>query len=433
MDDWQLLQDYAQRDSEEAFRALVERHLPLVHAAALRQVNDAHLAQEVTQAVFILLAQKAGSMRAGVLLPGWLFRTTRFVATRAARSERRRREREQEAFEMQQTDTSVAADLRLSPLLDEALLRLHEMDRNALLLRFAQERSLRDVGRELGLSEEATRKRVSRALERLRSFFARRGFTVSILVLAGVLSRRLVAAPPEGLAHCVVATSMANCGLGSGSVASALVQEALNAWRWSKFKLAGGLAVSAVGLALTGLILFQPSPTPVRLVPVGAAFVSPPPQSTTAPASQPRAAASPRKARERLVHFHVVAKDTGEPIANAPLAVNTVTGEGWKQRFGLSTDATGRADVSYPWTTARLDVGVLAGGWSARFVTWRTDLDLAIPADYTLRLDRVTTSMGGRLRDEKGQPVANAVIQMEFGGSDMAQEENPYGQNIRKH
>jgi hypothetical protein len=112
-------------------------------------------------------------------------------------------------------------------------------------------------------------------------------------------------------------------------------------------------------------------------------------------------------------------------IANAPLAVNTVTGEGWKQRFDLSTDATGRADVPYPWTTARLDVGVLASGWSARFATWRTDLDSTIPADYTIGLDRVTTSMGGWLRDEKGQPVANAVLQLEFGGSDMAQEENP--------
>ena len=100
MEDWQLLEDYVRRGSESAFRSLVSRHLGLVYAAAFRQVNDSGLAEEVSQAVFILLARKARSLPRRTILAGWLFRTTRFVASRALRSEVRRQRREQQAVDM---------------------------------------------------------------------------------------------------------------------------------------------------------------------------------------------------------------------------------------------------------------------------------------------------------------------------------------------
>jgi hypothetical protein len=131
------------------------------------------------------------------------------------------------------------------------------------------------------------------------------------------------------------------------------------------------------------------------------------------------------KAKGRAIHFRVLAKDSGEPVIGAPLAVNTVSDEGWKQRFDFSTDEDGSANVPYPPAAMRLDIGVVASGWAARFVTWRTDSDPEIPTEYTLRVDRLTNFMSGWLRNEKGQPVSNAVVEMEFGGSDMAQEENP--------
>src|SRR5436190_890789 len=90
MDDWQLLQNYVERDSETAFRTLVNRYVNLVYSVAVRYVRDAQLAEEVAQAVFILLARKARGFRPGVMLSGWLFRTTRFVASRAVRAEQRR-------------------------------------------------------------------------------------------------------------------------------------------------------------------------------------------------------------------------------------------------------------------------------------------------------------------------------------------------------
>jgi RNA polymerase sigma factor (sigma-70 family) len=424
-DDWQLLQDYAKRGSEAAFRALVERHLGFIHAAARRQVNDSQLAEEVTQAVFILLARKAGSFGREVVLPGWLFRTTRFVAARATRSERRRQQREREASEMQQLQSSKTASPALSPLLDEALARLGERDRNAVLLRFARDQSLREVGAQLGVSEEAAKKRVSRALERLRSFFAGRGYAVSVAALAGVLSQSLAQGAPAELAVRVLAKSLAGSSAG-GTALPALAQETLEAWRWTRLKVAGSLTALLAGLVLVGVVL-APQLRPVSgrgakgdshgrsaVAPGAAARVTPAEQQTESARSQ-----------QRVLHFHVVAKDTGEPVTGAQLAVNTVAGGEWRQRFDLATDEKGTVEVPYPPGAGRLDVGVAASGWAARFATWRTELDAAIPVDYTLRVERVTNWMGGWLRDEKGKPVANAAVEMEFSASDMAQEENP--------
>src|SRR5687767_4501957 len=109
MNDWQLIEAYARDKSDAAFKTLVERYAGLVYASALRQLSDATLAQDVAQAVFILLARKAGRLGRGVVLSGWLFQTTRFVALRASRSEQRRHAREQEAFDMQQLTSNDEA------------------------------------------------------------------------------------------------------------------------------------------------------------------------------------------------------------------------------------------------------------------------------------------------------------------------------------
>jgi len=160
MNDRDLLQAYAVDHSERAFDLLVERYLDLVYSAAVRQVRDAHLAEEVCQAVFVILARKAGKLPRAVMLAGWLFRTTRFVAARAVRTEERRRGREREAAQMQIDTGSEPNWSDVEPLLDEAITVLPKKDRDAVLLRYFQRRSLREVGKELGTSEDGARKRV---------------------------------------------------------------------------------------------------------------------------------------------------------------------------------------------------------------------------------------------------------------------------------
>lgn len=214
--DRELVTAYATRDSETAFRALVTRHVNLVYATALRQVGDPGLAEEITQNAFIALARKAPRLAGIETLAGWLHRTTILEAKARIRAELRRGRREEiaaEATALQREGTSPLD--ALVPLLDEGLLNLRDSDRLALVLRFLEERSLRDVGAALGVDEDAARKRVSRALDRLAEFFRRRGFAVPAGAGCGALLADAANAAPAALAG-----SAANAGLAAGGAAT---------------------------------------------------------------------------------------------------------------------------------------------------------------------------------------------------------------------
>ena len=191
MDDDQLLRTYATQRSEQAFREIVRRHVAVVHGVARRQAGiDAHLADDVTQRVFIALARKAHSLPKGTPLVGWLYTAARLEAARAVRTEARRRNREGKAADMEPAPTETsAAEIswdQLRPVLDDALAQLGETDRNAILLRFFSGRTFADVGRVFQISEDAARKRVDRAIEKLRQTLSRRGIasTTSALGIA---------------------------------------------------------------------------------------------------------------------------------------------------------------------------------------------------------------------------------------------------------
>ena len=174
MDDWQLLKSYGRDDSQDAFTEIVRRHVNLVYSAALRQVREAELARDVTQVVFANLARRAKSLKPKGTLAGWLYRDASLTSREILRRERRRVVREQEAVAMR--DTDISHDwARIRPGLDAALSRLGQTDRDAVLLRFFEQRSLKDVGAALGMEEDTARKRVSRALEKLRMQLARQG------------------------------------------------------------------------------------------------------------------------------------------------------------------------------------------------------------------------------------------------------------------
>src|SRR5258708_38639934 len=170
-DDGALLRQYAESNSDDAFATLVGRHINLVHSVALRHVGDPHHAEEITQAVFIILAKKAAQLRHDKALSSWLFQAARLTANNFIRSEMRRRRREHEAH-MQSVFNESGSSIweRIAPLLEIAVAALNEKDRRAIVLRFYDGRSLREVGAALGASEDAARKRLNRGLENLQRF-----------------------------------------------------------------------------------------------------------------------------------------------------------------------------------------------------------------------------------------------------------------------
>src|SRR5437899_336826 len=202
MDGRQLLAEYAEKGSEEAFRALVGRYTNMVYTVALRLVNgDTHLAEDVAQSVFMDLARMAQRLPRAVIVGGWLHRHTCFVARKAVRRERRRQTREGQAAQMNALEDHSDANLaRIAPIIDEAINQLGEEDRIAIVLRFFEQKDFNSVGAVLGSTADTAQKRVSRALEKLNALLQHRGIKCSAVALAAGLSAEAVAAAPAGLA-----------------------------------------------------------------------------------------------------------------------------------------------------------------------------------------------------------------------------------------
>jgi RNA polymerase sigma factor (sigma-70 family) len=249
-DDSAQLRQYAENNSNEAFAALVTRHINLVYSVALRQVGNPHHAEEITQAVFIILAKKAASLRHEKALSSWLFQATRLTANNFIRSESRRRHREEEAY-MQSVLDEAGTEVwpRIAPLLDSAVAGLREKDRQAIVLRFYEGRNLREVGLALGANEAAAEKRVNRALEKLRTFFTKRGVALSSVTIAGVISANSVQVAPVALAKAVTAIAVAKGATASISTLT-LIKGAMKVMAWTKAKtaiVAGVVVILAAG------------------------------------------------------------------------------------------------------------------------------------------------------------------------------------------
>ncbi len=220
--DQELLRDYSASRSEPAFAELVRRHVDLVYSAALRMLRDAHQAEDVTQAVFTALAQTAAQLTEHPVLSGWLHRTARNLAVKTIRTDARRRARENEAAVMNEllAGESDASWEQIAPQLDEALGELDEPDRDALLLRYFERKSAREMAETLGISDEAAQKRVSRATDRLREVFAKRGIAVGAGGLAVVLAANTVQSAPVGLAATISAAAMTGTAITTAAITS---------------------------------------------------------------------------------------------------------------------------------------------------------------------------------------------------------------------
>jgi RNA polymerase sigma factor (sigma-70 family) len=279
-DDATLLSDFL-AGSQGAFAELVRRHMNLVYAAARRQVRDPDVAEDVAQAVFIILSRRAGSLRASPTIAGWLVKTTRYVASNALRAQRRRQKHEQVAAMLAtQLDTGNRSS-EITAVLDDALSKLRPNDRSALSMRYLQNRSVEEISTELRISPPAAAKRIERALDRLRSHLTRRGVATSVVAITAVLTAESsIAAPPALTSTAATGTfNSAACSLAKGTLAAML--------RTKLFATVAALIFVITGAGVTAHFLKADSPAPIAaapahsVIPVVVAKLSAP---TTAPA-----------------------------------------------------------------------------------------------------------------------------------------------------
>src|SRR5208282_3565798 len=265
LEDIALLRKYVDDGSEEAFAALVTRHVNKVYSVALRHAGKPHEAEEITQAVFVILARKSRHLGKRVMLAGWLHQTARLTALTFIRSAVRRARREQEAF-MQNESNRNEADVweQIAPLLDAAMAGLNETDRHAVVLRFFDGKSMSEIGAALGANEDAAKKRVGRALVKLQKYFAKRGIASTTDTIAGAISTHSVQAAPAFLAKSVTVVAFAKGAAVSTSTLT-LVKETLIAMKTKT--IAAAIAAAAIILGTGTWLVYQSKVTHAASVP----------------------------------------------------------------------------------------------------------------------------------------------------------------------
>ena len=414
MSDCELIELWAKSRSEPAFAELVRRHLDWVYSVAMRHVRHAQLAEEVAQSVFVLLARKAGSLRSGTILGGWLFRTTCFVGSRALRAEQRQKNREQIAASMTAMTTTPedneAVWERLAPHLDHVVAALSEPEQAAILIRFYEKKPLLEVGRRLGISEEAAKKRVGRAVDKMRTLLVRRGVAVSAAALVAVLTEKTVQAAPAALGASLL--KGAAVGVSTWATLPRLARETLNAWRWATAKLAIGVATTSVVLILAlasagGLFTRHAAPQPISVndaSPTGVATTAP---EQVVDASAARATKGDAQASQKAGALTGLVLDSqGHPISGAK-----VWGGYSQVPFAEdTTDISGRFALDK--IAAPSLVTVTAGGFAADQQAFDPT---KVPGIMVFRLDPVRP-LNVRLVDEsaqgraRGAPVSGELV-----------------------
>lgn len=434
--DAELVREYVGQRSQDAFAELVARYVDLVYTAAMRQVKDRQGAEDVAQAVFLVLARKAGRLRADSVLGAWLLGVTRFAA-RDWKKARGRRRRHEQAAALQRTqemnarsfdrDPPLPEDLgrhanAIDDALDEALAKLGTGGREAVVLRFFQDKSFKEVGEQLGISEEAARQRVFRSLERLREILARRaGVQLAADGLALMLVGGAVRPAPAHLALAITASVVK--GAAAAATPAALAKGAITLMAWTKAKtaLVGAAALLLLGGAGATVVHYATrGPADVVVIKPGTAPAGRP------PANQPSytwwgMAPTPGSTYHGGPIVGYARTPDGKPLPNATVYLSSRAHAAWaydadgrKANAGLVSGITG-ADGRFELTPSDEPVGVMVSadeGFGTAAATPGKQVDVVVTRwGHIEGVVRVGT-----------KPVPNAMVQIaQFGNGPVDQ------------
>jgi RNA polymerase sigma factor (sigma-70 family) len=390
-----LLAEVGLSRSQEAFRLLVLRYVDLVHSSAIRQIHDSHLAEEITQAVFLLLWQRAGALKSGSQLGGWLLLTTRNIARNLHKREDRLRRRERKAAMMNpELDPSLPAQANeVLPLLDDAMARLPATDRDVIVERFFHSRTHHEVAEKLGLSEHAASKRVSRALIKLRNILEGQGVSASDAMLSSLMSAAaLKPAAPVALVATIHSTIPAGAASPTITALAKGVATAAAKSTVMTLVIAGVIAIAAVAGVIVVLHAHGPKPSIQAAIPA----------KPLAPVIAPAVADS------RTVTLMMIDPETNKPIENAQVEVQL---EGNKQTT-RPAGADGKVVLTAPMRFQYLQILARAPdrvpmGFTFRNSTFHGDLLSA----YMIPMEK-GTRIGGIVTDEDGEPLGDAEVRV---------------------
>jgi RNA polymerase sigma factor (sigma-70 family) len=377
--DHDLLAEFKHGGNAAAMDQLVRRHVDSVYAAAKRQVHDPHLAEDITQAVFIMLFRKAKTIRSDVKLTRWLFAATRYAVANARRAESRRKTHERaaaaerpDAIEPIHVDAEDRA--KTLALLDEAIADLRPHDRDLVLMRYWQGRNLASAGAALGISHDSARQRLSRAVDRMRKFFSARGVTLGAAAALVILETSAEKAP----AAVVGAISRATLQATPSALAIAKGTQMMMFWTKIKFAAAMISLLSFVGITV-GVVHSVMAQT----------AVAPPAQSA------PVAAGLPAN------DSHIVASITGIDVELLGVSQNPSKGKKWWKPDGSPLNVAPYDDLQ--WTSMpskgqhSYEFAVSIGGTPLDMIEWKWVIN---SGDFTY---------GGKPIDSAQKPVDGVI------------------------